>query len=163
MADVKINFEGCNVTIGKMFDIHDNNNVVINNGNKQNEDKPSVESPSKRGGRKPKELFIDEDTKNREKQRFLDYLKLHNMSNKQLTSSKNDTLNDIVTCFLIEWRQRNLLIDDFSSGAIFRFLTTDCRLSSSVEERAYGNMIRDRIKKKEYETSTLQLVYTAFK
>lgn len=30
MADVKIDFNNCNVSIGKMFDIHDNQNVNIN-------------------------------------------------------------------------------------------------------------------------------------
>ena len=68
--------------------------------------------------------------RNEEKQRFMRYLNDHNMSSRKLTCKKNDTLNDVVTCFVIKWQDEGLTAESPSGGAIFRFLTDECNLQS---------------------------------
>ncbi len=168
MADIKLNFWG-NVHVERMFDIHDNEKVVVYNGsdcpNKggQDGDSTCAGAPAKKGGAKPKRLFANEEDMHRECKRFLDYLSRHNMRTRQLASDKGNVLNDIVTCFLKVWGDRNLLVDNYSGAAVFRFLKEDCGMTSSVTEKTYRNMIKERIKSKDYDVKTLCCVMNSFK
>ena len=115
-------------------------------------------------------LFIDgkpsvENVKvrNREKERFLRYLSEHNIKSRKLNCTRKDILNDIVTCFLINWHEKGMLAETPSGGAVFRFLTEECNIQTEVTEQSYSNEIKERLNKKIYTTGTLQKVNQCFK
>lgn len=114
-----------------------------------------------RGPRK-QSLFTDKKTRNEEKQRFMRYLNDHNMSGRKLTCKKNDTLNDVVTCFVIKWQDKGLTAGEPSGGAIFRFLTDECNLQSDVTEQSYSNEIKERLRSKNYTAETRKKVNPYF-
>lgn len=116
-------------------------------------------------------LFENPDThqedvavKNREKQRFCDYLSMHRMKSRQLVCAKDDTLNKTVVCFLKVWLEKGTISESPSGGAVFRFLTEDCGLSTSVTERSYANEIKERLKeiKTGYDTEIYLMVKKCF-
>lgn len=143
--------------------------------------KPSMQSPPKeskrdsvnytpRGPRKHF-LFENPDThqediavKNREKQRLCDYLSLHRQKNRQLVCTKDETLNKTVVCFLKVWQEMGTISESPSGGAVFRFLTDDCGLSTSVTERSYANEIKERLNeiKTGYDTEIYLMVKKCF-
>ena len=47
MADLKIDFSNCDVHIGKMFDIHDNQNVIVYNDVRNSNKQPSSQGKAK--------------------------------------------------------------------------------------------------------------------
>lgn len=100
--------------------------------------------------------------RNEEKQRFMRYLNDHNMSSRKLTCKKNDTLNDVVTCFVIKWQDEGLTAESPSGGAIFRFLTDECNLQSDVTEQSYSNEIKERLRNKNYTVETMKKVNSVF-
>lgn len=157
MADIKMDFWG-NVSIGTMFDIHDNEKVIICTNADHQEEKPKGGQP----GPPKKKLFPDKMTANREKERFRHYLSDHKMGNRSLTCQKDDTLNDIVTCFLIKWADLGHVKPEPSGYSVFRFLTEECGLTSGVEEKSYGNEIRERLREKNYTPETWRNVSACF-
>lgn len=106
----------------------------------------------------------DVDVKNREKQRFCDYLSLHRLKSRQLVCTKDETLNKTVVCFLKVWLEKGTISESPSGGAVFRFLTEDCELSTSVTERSYANEIKERLKeiKTGYDTEIYLMVKKCF-
>ena len=128
-------------------------------------DKQAEENPngrtSQRGPRK-QSLFTDKKVRNEEKQRFMRYLNDHKMSNRRLTCEKNDTLNDVVTCFVIKWQDKGLTAKSPSGGAIFRFLTEECDLQSEVTGQSYSNKIKERLREKNYTAETWKKVNPYF-
>ena len=100
--------------------------------------------------------------RNEEKQRFMRYLNDHNMSSRKLTCKKNDTLNDVVTCFVIKWQDEGLTAESPSGGAIFRFLTDECNLQSDVTEQSYSNEIKERLRNENYSVETMKKVNSVF-
>lgn len=143
--------------------------------------KPTMQSPpneserdsvnyTSRGPRKHA-LFENPDThqedvavKNRERQRLCDYLSLHRLKSRQLVCAKGDTLNKTVVCFLKVWLEKGTISESPSGGAVFRFLTEDCELSTSVTERSYANEIKERLKeiKTGYDTEIYLMVKKCF-
>jgi hypothetical protein len=111
-------------------------------------------------GDKPTEENIT--VRNREKDRFIRYLSEHKMGSRQLVCDKKDTLNDIVTCFLTVWMEKGITSSSPSGGAVFRFLTDECGMKSTVTERSYSNEIKERIKNKDYDVRTMQDVRKCF-
>lgn len=160
MDNLKMDFWG-EVNIEKMFDIHDNQKVVICTNGGDNAEKTEKLSKKHRG-RQRKALFVDETTSIREKERLKSYLSEHKMSNRSLTCNKNDTLNDIVTCFLIKWADVGYTTPYLSGGAIFRFLTEMCELQSGVTEKSYANEIKERLRNKNYSIETMRKVCLFF-
>ena len=114
-----------------------------------------------RGPRK-QSLFTDKKARNEEKQRFMRYLSDHKMSGRKLTCEKNDTLNDVVTCFVIKWQDKGLTAREPSGGAIFRFLTEECDLQSEVTGQSYSNKIKERLREKNYTAETWKKVNPYF-
>ena len=135
-------------------------------------DKQAEESPngrtSQRGPRKQclftggKQTEEDGKVKNEEKQRFMRYLSEHNLKSRKLTCVKTDTLNDVVTCFVIRWRDMGLTAKEPSGGAIFRFLTEECNLQTEVAEQSYSNEIKERLRNKDFTVGTMQRVNQYF-
>lgn len=130
-----------------------------------------VEKTSNSRGPRKHALFENPDThqedvavKNREKQRFCDYLSEHRLKSRQLVCAKDDTLNKTVVCFLKVWLEKGTISESPSGGAVFRFLTEDCELSTSVTERSYGNEIKERLKeiKTGYDTEIYLMVKKCF-
>lgn len=116
---------------------------------------------SQRGPQK-KELFINQQTQLREKQRFMNYLSEHKMGNRELSSNKDDMLNEMITCFITEWAERNMLVDNYSGAAIFRFLHEDCKIKANITEKTYSNKIKKRIRNKDYNQATLREIRKLF-
>lgn len=100
------------------------------------------------GGRSTEE---DVRLKDREKERFMRFLSDHNMGSCKLDTNKNNRLNLVVVCFLKMWREKNLVCKSPSGGAIFRFLTEDCKLRTEVVEVSYGNKMKKWIDDKDYD------------
>lgn len=126
-------------------------------------------SAGKKRGPHEHYLFIDGKptienvfVKNQEKFRFMQYIKAHNLSNRELSCNKNDSINNILTCFLLHWKERKLTSDTPSGGAIFRFLTNDCGFRSGVMLESFANEIKDRLKNKQYDIKTYQSVSNSF-
>ena len=171
-TNIKMDFWG-DVTIEKMFDIHDNDNVVICTSPADSKKPPeqAEENDVKHAQRGPRKqsLFTsnkpneeNKKARNEEKQRFMRYLNDHNMSSRKLTCKKNDTLNDVVTCFVIKWQDKGLTAESPSGGAIFRFLTDECNLQSDVTEQSYSNEIKERLRKENYTVETMKNVNSVF-
>lgn len=105
-------------------------------------------------GEKPTEENVG--VKNREKERFLRWLSEHKMSGRRLVARKDDGLNKAVVCFLKLWRERRLVADNPSGGAVFRFLTDDCGLKTDVTEASYSNKIKEWLRGNNYDVATYQ-------
>lgn len=137
---------------------------------KQTENRPTKQG-NHRGPRK-KFLFIqdgidtkeNEAVKRREKQRFCLYLNQHRLKSRMLVCTKNDTLNKTIVCFLRKWMDMGFTAKEPSGGAVFRFLTEDCGIVSNVQEKAYGNRVKECIMDKNgYDTEVMLTVKDAFK
>lgn len=137
----------------------------------KDDDEQDAEVEKPRGPRK-KFLFAFEgcDTKEnvkvriREMQRLCDYLSQHCLKSRKLVCTKDDTLNKTIVCFLLKWMEKGLTAKEPSGGAVFRFLTEDCGIVSEVQEKAYGNRVKEWIKNKNgYDTEVMLMVKEAFK
>lgn len=98
----------------------------------------------------------------RERDRFLRYLGNHCLSNRDLTCIEGDVLNDAVACFLVEWRQRGLIAQNFAGSAVWRFLTAECGLKTTVTVKAYGKEIKEWVESKKFTTVTRRQVNELF-
>lgn len=95
----------------------------------------------------------------RERDRIVRYLKEHCLSQRQLTCTQGDTLNDVVACFLVEWRERKLIAKDFAGTAVWRFLTEECGLESAVTDKAYGKEIKEWVAEKRGDAITQRQIH----
>ena len=145
-------------------------NKIVLNMNDKPQDDCSFRSKDKKKGPPIQYLFINEkptrentDIKYREKYRFMQYMKKHDLSSRSLCCNKKDTVNDILTCFIMQWREKKLVAENPSGGAIFRFMTDDCGFSSEVTLESYSNEMRERIKNKEFNIKTYKSVLEWFK
>lgn len=138
------------------FDIHDTPLI----------DPSSSTDTTKKSGKDIQFLFIkdgnksveDTQVKNQEKERFMRYLTSHNMSSRQLTCQKDDTLNKAITCFLIHWHNKGLTAQPPSGAGLYRFLTQDCNLKSTFTPKSYRNKIIPPVKNHNYDQYTMQEV-----
>lgn len=106
---------------------------------------------------------VNEEVKLREKERLCSYLSQHCLKSRKLVCTKDDTLNKTIVCFLLKWIEKGMTADEPSGGAVFRFLTEDCGILSEVQERAYGNRVKEWIKDKNgYDTDVMLMVKDAF-
>lgn len=97
-----------------------------------------------------------------EKKRFMNYLSRHKLGSRPLVCLKDDTLNDVVTCFVLHWQERGLTAAKPSGGAIFRFLTETCGMATQVTEDSYSNEIKERLNRKRYTVETYRQVSQSF-
>ncbi|MQN13270.1 hypothetical protein F7D95_10740 [Prevotella copri] len=76
---------------------------------------------------------------------FVNYLKLHHISNEQI-STTDGLLNKSVAAFFQYWSGRGYLYSGTPNGAsISRFLREDCHLEMKVTQKSYGDYIRKKI------------------
>lgn len=76
---------------------------------------------------------------------FVNYLKLHHISNEQLSTS-DGVMNDSVAAFYQYWYEQGYLYSGTPNGAsITRFLQEDCKLEMKVTPKSYGDYIRKKI------------------
>lgn len=118
-----------------------------------------------RGRRKRsfREAFIDVETYEREKERFINFLLKLKIAARKLTCGAKDYLNRIITCFMILWREKGFFIEESIPGAcVFRFLTEECKLKTKVTEKAYGNRMNEWIKNNNYDIKHYRKVSEAF-
>lgn len=100
--------------------------------------------------------------RNREKDRFLCYLSDHKMGSRRLVAVKGDGLNKVVVCFLVLWREKGLVAEKPSGGAVFRFLTEECRLKTDITKESYANKVRDWLRGNDYDVETYRTVKDCF-
>ncbi|MCQ2212277.1 MAG: hypothetical protein MJZ36_01420 [Bacteroidaceae bacterium] len=144
---------------GVYYEIHGSKSDADNDNN-------CSQGEGKRRGATPTFLFIKQNDPSSENTvarkaavaKFTSFLKDHSMSGRQLTSKQGDTLNDYVVCFWMYWHEKKMVADSPKGAAIYRFLTNDCGLSSSVSERTYSNWIVKAIQGKNYTMLSLQSV-----
>lgn len=118
-----------------------------------------------RGRRKRsfREAFIDVETYEREKERFINFLLKLKIAARKLTCGAKDYLNRIITCFMIVWREKGFFTEESIPGAcVFRFLTEECKFKTKVSEKAYGNRMNEWIKNKNYDIKQYRKVSEAF-
>lgn len=96
--------------------------------------------------------------RNREKQRFLQYLAEHKMGGRSVTTTQGDAMNSIIVSFLIEWEKRGYISPQFGGAAVWRFLKNDCELQMEPTEKSYANKIRPWVKHKLCDAETLAKV-----
>lgn len=76
---------------------------------------------------------------------FVKYLKLHHISNEQLSTS-DGVMNESVAAFYQYWYEQGYLCSGTPNGAsITRFLQEDCKLEMKVTPKSYGDYIRKKI------------------
>ena len=124
--------------------------VVNITGGKMDEQQPD-DMASKRG-RREIPLFItssnDEDLKTTEEEanRFINYLKDHNLSQRLLDSSKDNPISKAIISFCYIWK-RNRYQLNLSASAVLRFLTQSCGIQcDSVDQRAISNVLSRMLK-----------------
>lgn len=157
-----------NVTIGQIQfnDVHDNENVYMSDVGREQKTASTTRGPRKKflftkDGNDTRE---EEGVKNREKERLCNYLSRHCLKSRNLVCTKDDTLNKTIRCFLTKWMEKGLTAEEPSGGAIFRFLTEDCGIVSEVEEKAYGNRVKEWIRDRNgYDTEVMLAVKDAFR
>ena len=181
MANITNNFEkdSCVFQAGSsMFgDVHMEGSTIYQGVPKEpqtqaaatGEEEEESPDPSPRGRRKQflffdgKQTVENVEVRRREVRRFCGYLSDHKLGSRELTCLKDDALNDVVICFLLKWMELGLIDKETSGGAIFRFLTEECGLRSSVTERSYSNEIKERLRERRYTVTTQQQVRACFK
>lgn len=76
---------------------------------------------------------------------FVKYLKLHHISNEQLSTS-DGVMNESVAAFYQYWYEQGYLYSGTPNGAsITRFLQEDCKIEMKVTPKSYGDYIRKKI------------------
>lgn len=133
------------------------------------EENPEEENPLKRGI-KNKFLFPqngNESVKNGhltqcEKRRFLHYLSKHSLDGRMLVSTRDDTINKAVVCFVRIWKDQELTASKPSGRAIFRFLTQDCGLKTEITIESYANKMNEWLKEKQQDVLTMEEVKRCF-
>ena len=113
----------------------------------------SSESSTSKRGRKVKPLFADDkgvediQRKEEERNRFLNYLKDHDLSQRLLDTSKENLIHKAIVCFCKKWKQLRYIKGDISASAVFRVLTVTCGLHcNTVEERGISNVLAQMLK-----------------
>lgn len=110
-----------------------------------------------------REAFINRETYEREKERFINFLHKLKIAARSLTCRAKDYLNQIITCFMILWREKGFFIEESIPGAcVFRFLTEECKLKTRVMERSYGNKMNVQLKKNKCDITLYRKVSEAF-
>lgn len=142
-----------NVTFnGPMYDIHDNQNVYIN------DERMGKDEPSKQG-RKDEYLFVNNDWSKNElltkekSSEFMAYLNENGIEGIAVSTSKKNVVNKAMAYFYKRWLKEGLVSRVPNSAACIRFLKEDCALSFSVKESSCEAFLRtylpEQIEKKE--------------
>lgn len=97
-----------------------------------------------------------------EQRRLMTYLSRHCLSNRMLNATQGDTLNKIIVCFVMQWRDMGLTTKHPSGRAIFRFLTEECGMKTEVSLSSYGNKMSQWLRDKQYDVLTLREVKSCF-
>lgn len=107
---------------------------------------------SRSGGRTPEPLFKNaegkKDVVSTEKYAilFVEYLKKHHSSNKELRSEKENYVSRAFVVFYWKWAEEGIVPSSPNGSACCRFLKEDCKLELRVKDKPYGDFIRGMIK-----------------
>lgn len=108
-------------------------------------------SSSASAGRTPDALFLDKNGKKDLKLTarlagiFVNYLKVHHLSGKQLSTSTG-LLNKSVVAFYQLWQKEGYIRPGVPNGSsVARFLNEDCHLQLGVTRKSYADYIRKKI------------------
>ena len=131
-----------NVTFnGPMYDIHDNQNVYIN------DERMGKNEPSKQG-RKDEYLFVNNDRSKNElltkekSSEFMTYLNENGFEGIAVSTSKKNAVNNALVYFYKRWLRERLVSRVPNSAACIRFLKEDCGLPFSVQESSCEAFLR---------------------
>ena len=160
---------------GSYYEIKGCSNVSISiskngievNGKKieeyQQEDDPQTEeaesapmllektSKTRPAGRIPEPLFKDRRGKKDEKttqekvEAFIAHLKVNDLCDTPIDTSKENAVNKAFVCFYREWMEENTVMTQPNGNACFRFLHDDCGLILEKGIKTYANFIREMI------------------
>ena len=97
----------------------------------------------------------------RERARFLKYLNQHHMGNLPLTA-QHDKLNSVVASFLVVWREKGWISQDFPGIAVHRFLHDVCGIKTDIAPQTYANKIKSWVNNKKYSIEVLAEVEDYF-
>ena len=152
-------FQGCTIkveTSASPFvspESHSDHSSSNPNGYPSSSSAPDVSSGNtdspKRRGNTEKSLFINLTTTEQEKQRFLSFLREHNLGNSELDAALDNSVTQIIVCFYRVWQQKKLLTAKAGGTAVARFVSAVCELPLTVDEKAYANILNRMIKSSE--------------
>lgn len=122
-------------------------------------------------GQPKKVLFITAGTANEENiavkkqeaQRLKKYIKEHHMSNRKLTTRKDDTLNEVIVAFLKRWQDSTLIGEQLPGAAVFRFLTEDVGLETEVSCESFAAKVKTLVANIDVSVQTNREVGKSFK
>ena len=99
-----------------------------------------------------KKLFLtpdgDEDftRTEEERNRFLNYLSDHHLSQRQIDCSRDNPINKAVVCFYAKWKHLKYVRPQTGPAPLLRFLTDTCALQRAAEERAISAILGKMLK-----------------
>ena len=102
-------------------------------------------------GRTPEPLFKDrrgrkdEKTTQEKVEAFIAHLKVNDLCDTPIDTSKENAVNKAFVCFYREWMDENTVMTQPNGNACFRFLHDDCGLTLEKGIKTYANFIREMI------------------
>ena len=99
-----------------------------------------------------KKLFLtpngDEDftRTEEERNRFLNYLSDHHLSQRQIDCSRDNPINKAVVCFYAKWKHLKYVRPQTGPAPLLRFLTDTCALQRAAEDRAISAILGKMLK-----------------
>ena len=102
-------------------------------------------------GRTPEPLFKDrrgrkdEKTTQEKVEAFIAHLKVQDLCDIPIDTSKENAVNKAFVCFYRAWMEENVVMTQPNGNACFRFLQDDCGLTMEKGIKTYANFIREMI------------------
>ena len=102
-------------------------------------------------GRTPEPLFKDrrgrkdEKTTQEKVEAFIAHLKVRDLFETPIDTSKENAVNRAFVCFYRQWMEENTVMTQPNGNACFRFLRDDCGLTMEKGIKTYANFIREMI------------------
>lgn len=128
---------------------------------KGNSEEKEIEASKTKKTRGPRfqVLFMKDGNKNIEDTKILKteaervkrYIRNNHLGDHTLNTSKDDNLNKMISCFWWRWHKKTFVGEDIPAAAIFRFLTEQCGLKTSVTQKSYTNKIKGIILDKPFD------------
>ncbi len=86
-----------------------------------------------------------------ERNRFLNYLSDHHLSQRQLDCSRDNPINKAIVCFYAKWKHLRFIHPQTGPAPLLRFLTETCALRRAAEDRAISAIL-GKMLKSEYDS-----------
>lgn len=120
-----------------------------------------LNTTSKKGGRKPEELFIDGKTQEHA-DIFVRFLRNHNRSSEEIDTSRKNFVNRAFVSFYHQWGKKGIVPKQPNGNACYRFLKNQCNLSFQVDIKTYGTFIKNLINDEKVDLTDMELRIESF-